>query len=315
MKLSTQPKQTTIKNANKTWKDIWKDREFYMILIPGILLTLLFMYVPMYGVLIAFRKTRLGQGFNGEWIGWKNFERLFNSGQFSNILKNTLVLNITTMFLTLPIPIVFALFLNNASSPRLKKFAQTSTYLPHLLSVVVMIEILQIFCNGEYGLINITLRSMGKEPISFFGDTKYFVPMYIITAIWKSTGYSAIIYLSALTSIDKSVIEAATIDGATKLQRIWHIDLKLIMPTIITLLILNMGKVMSFAQMDKVLLLQTQLNLSVSEIISTYVYKVGVAGAQYGFGAAVGLFNNVCNIILLFMTNWISKKIAKVSMF
>ena len=315
MKLSTQPKQTTVKNVNKTWKDLWKDREFYLILIPGVLLTILFMYVPMYGVLIAFRKTRLGSGFNGEWIGWKNFERLFNSGQFSNILKNTLVLNITTMFLTIPIPIVFALFLNNASSPRLKKFAQTSTYLPHLLSVVVMIEILQIFCNGEYGLINITLRSMGKEPISFFGDTKYFVPMYIITAIWKSTGYSAIIYLSALTSIDKSVIEAATIDGASKLQRIWHIDLKLILPTIITLLILNMGKIMSYAQMDKVLLLQTQLNLGVSEIISTYVYKVGVAGAQYGFGAAVGLFNNVCNIILLFMTNWISKRVAKVSMF
>ena len=315
MKLSTKPQQTTIKNANKTWRDIWKDREFYLILIPGVLLTILFMYVPMYGVLMAFKKTRLGQGFDGEWIGWKNFRRLFNSGQFSNVLRNTLVLNITTMFLTIPIPIVFALILHNASSPKLKKFAQTSTYLPHLLSVVVMIEILQIFCNGEYGLINITLRSMGKEPISFFGDTKYFIPMYIITAIWKSTGYSAIIYLSALTSIDKSVIEAATIDGASKAQRMWHIDLKLILPTIITLLILNMGKVMSFAQMDKVLLLQTQLNLSVSEILSTYVYKVGVAGAQYGFGAAVGLFNNVCNIILLFMTNWISKKVAKISMF
>jgi len=315
MKLSTQPKQTTVKNVNKTWRDIWKDREFYLLLIPGILLTLLFMYVPMYGVLMAFRKTRLGQGFDGEWIGWKNFERLFNSGQFSNVLRNTLTLNIATMFLTIPVPIVFALILHNASSHRLKKFAQTSTYLPHLLSVVVMIEVLGIFCNGEYGLINITLRSMGKEPINFFGDTKYFIPMYIITAVWKSTGYSAIIYLSALTSIDKSVIEAATIDGASKLQRMWHIDLKLILPTIITLLILNMGKVMSFAQMDKVLLMQTQLNLGVSEILSTYVYKVGVAGAQYGFGAAVGLFNNVCNIILLFMTNWISKKVAKISMF
>ena len=315
MKLSTQPKQTTIKNANKTWKDIWKDREFYMILIPGVLLTLLFMYVPMYGVLIAFRKTRLGSGFNGDWVGFKNFERLFNSGQFSNVLRNTLKLNLIVMICGLPAPIILALMLHNTSSPKLKKFAQTSTYLPHLLSVVVMIEILGIFCNGEYGLINIVLRSMGKEPINFFGESKYFIPMYFISAIWKSSGYSAIIYLSALTSIDKSVIEAATIDGASKLQRMWHVDLKLILPTIVTIIILDCGKLMSFASMDKVLLMQTQLNLDVSEILSTYVYKVGVAGAQYGFGAAVGLFNNVCNIILLFVANWISKRVAKTSMF
>ncbi len=299
----------------KTLKEVWRDREFYLILIPGILLTLLFMYTPMYGVLIAFKNVRIGQGFAGEWIGLDNFFRLFSSGQFTKLLKNTLTLNILVLVCTVPIPVVLALLLHNASSPRIKKLAQTATYLPHLLSMVILISLMNLFCNGEFGLINIVRRKMDLDSISFFGSPKYVIPLYIISAIWKSTGYSAIVYLSALTSIDQSVVEASTIDGCSKLARIWFIDLRLISSTVVTMLILNLGKIMTISNMDKILLMQTPLNLDASETLATYVYKVGITKNQYGFATAVDLFNSCCNLVILFVSNWVSKKISDTGMF
>lgn len=303
------------KERKKTLKEIWRDREFYVILIPGILLALLFQYVPMYGELIAFKNVRIGQGFSGDWVGLDNFFRLFSSGQFVKVLKNTLTLNILVLICTVPIPVFMALLLHNAASPRIKKLAQTATYLPHLLSMVILISLMNLFCNGEFGLINIVRRKMDLDSIQYFGSPKYVIPLYIISAIWKSTGYSAIVYLSALTSIDQSVVEASTIDGCDKLARIWYIDLRLISSTVVTMLILNLGKIMTISNMDKILLMQTPLNLDASETLATYVYKVGITKNQYGFATAVDLFNKVCNLIILFTSNWVSKKISGTGMF
>lgn len=306
---------TPLTGKQRKWHNIWKNREFYMFIIPSIILAIIFNYIPMYGVMIAFKDVKIGQGFAGEWVGLFQFERLFNSGQFWSILRNTLVLNLAVLICTIPIPIGLALLLHNSPSKRLKSIAQTATYLPYLLSMVVIVSLMNVFCNGEFGLINILLKKFGFEKIPFFGDPDYVIPLYVISALWQSAGYNAIVYLAALTAIDESVVEAATIDGASKLQRMWHIDMKMILPTIVTMLLLNMGKIMTLSSMDKILLMQTPLNLAASETIATYVYKTGVMGYQYSFATAVGLFNNACNLIILFVANWVSKKVAKTSMF
>ncbi len=289
--------------------------EFYMLLIPGAVLTFLFLYVPMYGVTIAFKNVRIGQGYNGTWVGFANFERLFRSGQFWGTLKNTLSLNIFVLILSVPLPIMLAVLLQTAPSKNMKKITQTATYLPYLVSMVVVVSLLNVFCNGEYGLFNVLRVNMGKAPINFFAEIKWFVPMYVISAIWQGAGYNAIVYLAALSSIDESVLEAARIDGASKWQMIWHIYLPMIKPTIVTMLLLNLGRILTISSVDKVLLMQTPLNLSVSETLGTYVYKQGIMNAQYGYAAAVGLFNNICNVTILLLGNWMSKKIAKTSMF
>jgi len=297
-------------------RDIWRSKELYMFLLPAVVLAFIFQYIPMYGIQIAWKQLRLGQGmFEGTWIGWKNFQRLFNSIQFTDILMNTLTLNIFVLIVTIPVPLFLAVLMHNSPSRKLKAFSQTTTYLPHMVSLVIIVQLLQLFTNYSSGLINIFLKNIGLERINFWAEEEYFIPLYTISAIWSSSGYNAIIYLSALTSIDQSVMEAARIDGASKVQRMWHIDLKLIIPTIATMLILNMGKVLTIASMEKVLLMQTPANLGASEIISTYVYTVGIVNNQYGFSTAVNVFNSLINILMLFAANWISKKVAKTSMF
>ncbi len=307
--------QTLLTKRQRKWLNVWRHREFYLFLLPAVLLTFIFHYIPMYGVLIAFKNTKIGQGFGGAWVGLEHFKRFFTIGQFSKLMRNTLYLNIWVLVCSVPIPIVLALMLHNAPSKRLKKVSQTATYLPYLVSMVIVVSILNIFCNGEFGMINIIRRRQGLETISFFGEPKYFVPLYVISAIWQSCGYNAIVYLAALTAIDDSVVEASVIDGASKLQRIWHIDLKLILPTVVTMMLLKVGQIMALSSVDKVLLMQTDLNRSVSDTLGTYVYETGMIQAQYSFSTAVGIFNSVANLIILFISNWISKVVTKTSMF
>lgn len=297
------------------WRSVWNNREFCLLMLPGVIITIIFSYMPMYGILMAFQDVKVGQSVSeATWVGWSNFERLFKMRMFRIALENTLTLNIVSLLFSIPMPIILALFLHNSPFHRLKRVTQTASYLPYLVSTVVVVSIINLFCNGENGLINIIISKLGYKKISFFGEPRWALPLYVISGIWQTNGYNAVIYLAALSTVDSELVEAAMIDGANKRQRMWYIDLQTIKPTIITLMILRVGQLMAMG-IDKILLLQTPLNIEASETIVTYVYKTGVVGQQIGFSTAVGLFNNVTNLVLLLLMNFLSRKIAKTSLF
>jgi len=301
-KTRNQPKFSSLR------KEIWRHRQLYIFLLPAIVVTILFSYVPMYGIVMAFQDVKIGNPFGqNEWVGLYHFKRFFNGAWIKTLLSNTATISILQNVLTWPFPLILALLLHNSNNKFLKKTAQTFSYLPYMLSTVVVVSIINVFCSGEYGLINILLRANGMDPISFFGEAKWVYPLYVISSVWQSAGYSAIVYLGALSSVDEQLVEAAKIDGASKLKIMWHVQLPCILPSVITMLILSMGNMFAVGA-DKMLLLQTDLNLSASEIISTYVYKTGFTGMQYGFSTAVGLFQNLINLTMLFIVNFISKK-------
>ena len=295
------------------YKEIWRHREIYLFLLPAVISVILFKYVPMYGTIMAFQDVKIGSAFGqNDWVGLKHFLRLFRSSWFPTMMWNTAAVSILQNILCWPFPIFLAIILHNATAKRIKKIAQMSSYLPHLLSLVIVVSIINVFCAGESGLINIVLQKLGHERINFFGDPDWVWPLYIVSGVWKETGYSAIVYLGALSSVDEALEEAARIDGAGKLQVIRHIQLPTIVPSMATMLILNVGKAFSLGA-DKMLLLQTNLNLERSEIIATYVYKTGIAGAQYGFSTAAGLFQSLINLGMLILVNTIVKKMTDVS--
>lgn len=306
----TRKKSETTSNMQTRFlrKEIWRHRELYLFLLPGLTALIIFSYGPMYGIVNAFQNVKFGKGYGmNEWVGLYHFKRFFNSTWFETIIVNTVSVSLLRELFSWPIPIILALLLHNCTKPGIKKVAQMTSYLPHLLSTVVVVSIINVFCAGDYGLINIFLSNAGLKKINFFGEPGWVYPMYIISDIWKGAGYSAVIYLGALSSVDEELIEASRIDGANKLKSIWHIQLPCILPTVVTMLIMSMGNLFAMGA-DKMLLLQTSLNLSASEIISTYVYKTGIIQTQYGFSAAVGLFQNVINVTLLLAVNWICKK-------
>jgi putative aldouronate transport system permease protein len=264
---------------------------------------------------MAFKNFQLGKSIaDAPWVGFRNFVRFFNTGWFVTTLKNTLFVSIFNNILTWPIPIILAIALHNCFSVKLKKTAQTITFIPYLLSIVVIISIVNVFCNGETGVINIILKKIGQNGVAFFGRDDLVIPLYVISDIWQNAGYSCVIYLAALTSIDEEVTEAAIIDGASKLKRIIYIDIPTIAPTIIVLLIIGLGRSFGTGP-DKMLLLQTPMNIGGSEIISTYVYKTGIINAQFSFATAVDLFNNVVNFVLLLTVNTIAKKRSATALF
>lgn len=289
--------------------------QLYVLLLPSLLLLILFHYVPMYGITIAFKDLGIGESlFGGTWVGFKHFERLFRSPNFPVILGNTLKITLTELVLTTPLPIIFALMIHNSSSKHIRKISQTFSYMPHLLATVVVVTIIELFCSPEVGLINIILEKFGMASVDILGSEEAFLPMYIISNAWQGLGSSAVVYIAALSAVDQEQIEAATIDGANKLQRMWHVDIPTIMPTFIMLTIMKFGRVLNVAY-EKVLLLQNDLNIGVSEIISTYVYKQGLVSAQYSYSAAVSLFNNLVGLILVITVNKIAKKAADMSLF
>ena len=296
-------------------KRIKKDWELYLFMLPALIMVFIFAYLPMYGVLMAFQDVKIGVPmWQNKWVAFKHFIRFFNSAWFGTTLKNTLTISIISNAVCWPIPLILALLIYNSTKPKLAKLTQNFSYLPHLLSTVLVISILRLFCAGDSGLINILLSKIGWSRINFFGDPSWVYPMYIITDIWASFGYGAIIYLGALTAVDKALLEAAEIDGAGKIKRIWHIQLPAILPTVVTMLVLKMGQLFAMGT-DKMLLIQTDANLKNSEVIATYVYKAGLGSFQYGFSTAVGLFQNVVNLVLVLSVNFISKKLTDVSIF
>lgn len=298
----------------KTFKGIAKNYELYLFLLPAIALFFCFAYIPMVGVQIAFKDYSISEGiFGSEWVGLKHFIRFFNLASFDDLLLNTLLLSVLGIVAGFPLPIMLALMLNQMRAQKFKKAIQTITYMPHFISLVVMVSMLTIFLSPTSGLYGNICRLIGIDPQNVMGNAALFRPIYILSNIWQHTGWSSIIYFAALSAVDPSLYEAATIDGAGKLKKVIHIDLPSIAPTIIILLILSVGNILNVG-FDKAFLMQNPLNTATSEIISTYVYKVGIISTQYSMSAAVGLFNNVINFTLLISVNLISRKVTETSL-
>ena len=264
----------------------------------------------MYGIQIAFKNYTATGGFSGsEWVGLEHFRRLFNSLDFVRLISNTFILSATSLLFSFPIPIIGALLLNQLNNVRYKRFVQTVIYAPHFISTVVLVGMLFIFLSPRTGLINTILGVFGKEEIFFFGKPNWFRPLYIMSGIWQSAGWGTIIYMAALAGINPELHEAARIDGCNKLQSIRYIDIPGIFPTAVILLILNSGTIMNIG-FEKAYLMQTPLNISASEIIPVYVYKTGLAQAQFSFSTAVGMLNSIINLTLILTVNQIAKKVS-----
>jgi len=288
--------------------------QLYLLLLPTLVFFVMFKYIPMLGVQIAFRDYWASKGIWGSnWVGLKHFSRFFSSYASENVIRNTIILSVYQLLLTFPFPIILALMLNNVTNTRYKKIVQTVTYMPHFISTVVLVSTMMIMFSPSVGIVNHLLKRFGFDEIYFFGDAAWFRHLYVISAVWQTTGWNSIIYLAALTSIDPSLHEAAMIDGATKLQRVRHIDLPGIAPTIVVMLILASGNLMSIGH-EKVYLMQTSLNLDTSEIISTYVYKIGLLNNQFSYSTAINLFNSVINAVILVSVNSLSRKISDSSL-
>lgn len=283
----------------------------YVFLLPAALYIGVFMYGPMYGLIIAFKDFSASKGIWGSpWVGMKWFDTFFNTARFWQILKNTLALSIYSLVVGFPIPIIMALIINNIANLKVKKFAQTVTYMPYFISTVVLVGMMSVLFSPRSGVVNTLLSYMGGSGDTFFmGESKFFRHMYVWSGVWQSTGWNSIIYIAALTGVSQELHEAARIDGANKFQRIIHVDIPAILPTMIILLIMNCGNVLSVGY-EKVYLMQNSLNLPVAEVISTYIYKMGLEQQRYSYSTAIGLFNNVINFIVLVTVNKISKKVS-----
>ena len=302
-----QARRRFLTRAMRSW-------QLYAFLLPTLLYFGIFHYGPLYGAQIAFRDYLGALGIWGSpWVGLANFARFFNSPLFVNLLSNTVMLGLLILVFSFPIPVIFALLLNQLRHQRYKRIVQTVSYAPHFISVVVFVGMLFLFTSPSTGIINILMAKVGGPKIYYMGSLPWFRPVYVISDIWQETGWGAIIYLAALSGINPELYEAATIDGATKFQRILNIDIPAILPTVTILLVLRAGAIMSLG-FEKAFLMQTALNLDYSEIISTYVYKVGLQGAQFSFGSAVGLFNSVINLALLLVVNRVARALAGTSL-
>ena len=286
----------------------------YLLILPSLILLIVFTYIPMYGVTIAFKDYKTGLGiFGSEWVGFKNFTTFFNSYQFWPILRNTLGISIYSIVVMFPLPILVALICSQITSSRYKKFFQVTTYLPHFISTVVMAGMLILFLSPSTGIIAKLVGMLGFKLPNLMGSAKAFPHIYVWSEAWQHVGWDSILYIATLSSVDPTLYEAATMDGANKWHKMIHIDVPALLPTATIMFIMRMGSVMSIG-FEKVYLLQNTLNSTSSEIISTYVYKMGLVSSQYSLSAAIGLFNNIINLILLLAVNFISSKMSDTSL-
>jgi len=288
--------------------------EYILLSLPCIIFYILFAYMPMYGAIIAFKDFQLGDTiFSAPWVGLKWFKDFFGSISFWRLMKNTLLINFYSLIFGFPIPIIFALVLNEIRLRKFKRFVQTVSYAPYFISTVVIVGILYNFFGYGHGVVNNILESLGYERIRFFLQSEYFRPLYIGSGIWQSFGYSSIIYIAAMSGVNVELYEAAVIDGASRLQQIWHVTLPAIRPTIVILLILNFGRLMSEG-FEKIILMYSPATYDVADVISTYVYRRGLVQMEFSFSTAIGLYNSVLNFILLIVANAASRRISGISL-
>ena len=305
----------TVNHGKKSIAKILTCWELYLFLVPAIAIIFIFNYIPMYGVIIAFKNYKPATlGILGsEWVGLQHFERLFKLPMFLTIIKNTLVLSTMSIVMGFPVPVLFALYLNQIKNISGKRFLQTVSYLPHFISTVVMVGMILTFLSPRAGLYGIFTRAIGIEPQNIMGKANLFPLIYVLSGIWQSFGWGSIIYLASLSSIDPALYEASVIDGANKAQKTIYIDIPHLLPTMVIMLILSCGTVLSVG-FEKVYLMQNATNISVSEIISTYVFKVGIQKSQFSLATAMGLFNSFVNLLMLSLVNGIARRVSNTSL-
>ena len=315
--MKSQNASGTVKYVNRKSlrQDAVKNWQLYLMLLLPVAYIIIFAYVPMGGVLIAFKDFRIKKGVWGSpWVGFQHFENFFNTPNFPMLLRNTLILSVYSLLASFPFPILLALAINECRSRRYRKFVQMTTYAPYFISTVVLVGMMGNFFSLRTGFVNSVAKLIGAQQINYMGVSSLFRHMYVWSGVWQSAGYSAVIYIAALASVDESLVEAALMDGAGRLKRIWHIDIPTIMPTIVIQLILAVGGIMAIG-FEKVYLMQNPVNLDVSEIISTFVYKRGMTQFQYSYASAVGLFNSVVNLVLIVAANTFASKVGSTSLF
>ena len=308
-----------MKKTNKKWKrNLKRDWQLYLFLVLPLLYIVIFAYLPMGGLVMAFQDYKPRLGFlKSEWVGFDNFIKFIQSYNFKNVVGNTLILSLYSIVVTFPLPIIFALMINSIRNGKLAKITQTIVNLPHFISVTVLVGIIFQLFNVRTGIYGIAYEAItGEYPKDLFASAANFRHFYVWSAVWQNFGWDSIIYTAALSSVDTSYHEAAQIDGATRLQRVRHIDFPCIIPTVIINLILRMGSIMSIG-FEKVFLLQNSLNLKTSEIVSTYVYQVGLSASgtsDFSYATAIGCFNSVVNLILICSVNKIASKYSETSL-
>lgn len=308
----------TVKQGKKSYfrrlkRDIKVNPGLYLMSLPAFVLVIVFSYVPLYGILLAFKEYYSALGILGSpWVGWYNFRMFFGTAYFKEILWNTLLISLYSLAVGFPLPIVFALLINSVKRKGLRKVLEVTSYIPYFISVVVMVALILAFF-GPSGAFNTLGAKLGFGPIDWLTDPKKFKSLYVWTNIWQGIGWNSIIYSAALSAVDVELYEAATVDGATKFQMLLHIDVPVLVPTTVILLIMAIGGIMNVGY-EKIYLMQNARNIKASEIISTYVYKMGLLERNYGFGTAVGLFNSVINFVLLVLANTYARKFSEYSL-
>lgn len=291
-----------------------KSRELYILMLPAVICLVLFAYVPMYGVLMAFQDYNPSLGISGsEWVGFDNFIKYFTSWQFGRTIKNTLMISGLSILVNFPIPILLAIMCHQMKAKVFKKFFQVSTYLPHFISTVVMCGIIILFTSPSSGIIAHLFKYIGVEFPNVMGSASAFAPTFVLTDLWQHVGWDSVLYVAALSGIDPTYYEAASLDGASKLQKIKYIDIPFLMPTIVIQFILRIGGILGVG-FEKVFLLQNNMNLPGSEVISTYVYKLGILGGQFGLSAAIGLANTIISLVLILIVNKVCARIQGTSL-
>ncbi len=297
--------------------EIKRSLSLYALMAPSLILLILFSYLPMYGIIIAFKDYNAVQGIWGSpWtknFGFAHFIRFVTAYNFTSLIKNTLVLSLYSLVVNAICPVVLALFVNEIQNKAFKRTVQTISYSPYFISCVVMVGMVVSFLNVDRGIVNKVITSFGGKGTMFMSDPDWFVHLYVWTGVWQGVGWASIVYLGCLSNVDPCLHEAAVIDGASRMKRLWHINLPAIIPVFTIQLILSVGNIMNVG-FEKAYLMQTDANLSASEIIATYAYKISLLKKQYSFGTAVGLFNAAINIILLFIVNFVSKKVGQESL-
>lgn len=302
------------KNVKELKKGVLKHYQLYFFVLPALVYYAIFHYAPIYGIQIAFKEFYAGLGImKSPWVGLKYFEYFFNSPYFFVLMRNTIGISLYSLIAGFPLPILLALMLNEVENEFFKKTVQNITYIPHFISTVALVGMIFIFLSPKNGIVNTFIELLGGQAINFMAEDTMFKHIYVWSGIWQSIGWSSIIYLAALTNIDVQLYEAATIDGATKFQKIIHINIPYIMPTMVIMLILNAGKIMDVG-FEKIFLMQNPINMETSDVISTYVYRIGLQSANFSFSAAVGLFNSVVNCILLVIVNLFSRRFSETSL-
>lgn len=296
-------------NTKKYFKRSW---QLWVMLLPAMLYIFIFCYVPMYGIQLAFRDYDFTKGITGgAWAGLKYFRQYFESPMFFTTLKNTFVVAFASIIVGFPIPIILAMIINQIRNTKWKRVIQTTVYIPYFISVVVLVSMLRILLADDTGVISNFLKAIHLvgENVNLMGSHQAFMPVYVLSGVWQTMGWNSIIFIAALSCVDTQLYDACRIDGANRWQTMIHIDFPAILPTIMIILILNMGNILNVG-FDKAFLMQNSLNMGASQVISTYVYTVGIKSTQFSFGAAVGLFNTLVNFIFLVVTNHISKKVT-----